>query len=326
MLRILFVLVLFKPLISFADVPCSTQDFLNKVCLSDEPQELTGEEITKLKCQSIETVPVMATQLRDAFERAPEWMKKKLCGLNGLGVYPTLPGSRTLSWSYFRPNYVGISRGFLESGYSFSKHQETMRRQSLSKKSLAEVDFPKSFGFQHTGADHGLGVLYLLTHEVGHLIYNPLRKAGDPDLFNSCIVFGGHRNCNPFKEHHWGFISWITAAGPIVPGINYGTPRPHNQNLINFVLPANKTTVDLKAMDDFYREYLASGFVTPFSLYSPEEDFCETLAATVVARELESWRFQFLDGTSFDLRAKVLSPQNPELRRKIDFIQLHITK
>lgn len=319
-----FLVFLMIPVAFAAQAECSKEVFLSKLCVSDQALPLGGPEVLKLVCGPAEQYPEIYAAFRETYDKAPRWFQKRLCQLQKLGVYTPATGT-TLSWSYFvKDGFIGVSKLRLDEKHDLKAHAETMLRQAHRGKTQPDgVTLPASFGYQAPAGSLSDGLLYLLSHEMGHLVYNPLDRGAREASFHNCTVFWGTYTCPPFQPTQFGFIDWLTGHGE-TGKILRGTARAENDSLRGFILKEAPETVAPEALDRFFRELHQSSFVSAFALYSPEEDFCETFTHLVMAEASAPLTFSYLNGESLNVWDRVRSPGSSRLREKIEAVQKHM--
>lgn len=305
---------------------CGQDVFLGKVCVSEQSLPLDGNDMAKLQCEDAAKYPGIYSTLKEAFVMAPSWFQNRLCQIDRLGVYKPVPET-VLSWSYSKDNgFIGVSKIRMDQGYDFKAHAATMMKQAKKFKTIPEgTIFPASFAYQAGELEAPAAILYLLAHEVGHLLYNPLDPVARRASFHDCNKIFGSLTCPNFTESQFGHIDWVTGQGELNTTLR-GEIRPQHQALRSFILADASVSHTPEKADTFFRSLHASSFVSPFALYSPEEDFCETLAHLVMAESAKAYEFHYLSGEKVSVWDRVLQPQTKELHEKIRFIQRHTQK
>lgn len=305
-----------------APAPCTTEEFLSKVCVSSQAFNLNGAELAELICEDRPVHAKTYAHFKDAFELAPPFFQKYLCGLDRVVSYYVAQGT-ALSWAYPKLNTIGVSKSRMDEGYDLAEHAETMMAQVRRKKAVPEdAVFPKHFGYHAPSPTAGAGLLYLLAHEMGHLIYNnPKDNAFRNENFHTCIHFGGLLNCNDFRKPQYGLIDWITGKGPS-DQIVRGEVKAEWASLRSYITAQeteNYTPEKAKWAFEFLQ---ASSFVSAFALFSPEEDFCETFAHKVLSQTKSILLFTDFQGTrTIDVWDRVRRPPHPRLKEKLEFVE-----
>lgn len=317
------ILVLFSFMLSLqaqAATPCSVETFQKKICISATPQNINGEDL-RAPCDPQSQYPDIVNDLTAAFNIAPPWFQKHLCGLQKVLVHPlTEKYKGVISWSYHPPVLVtGVGMEFYKdkNGFTLARSADIGLRQTMWKKKLKEEGFPVDYGLDRTKNVSGAAALLYLAHEIAHLIYNTDNKVLRNKLFDDCLL---PNVCLPYAEGSFGFFDWIDGDSDR-QGVRRGKIRAENADLWNFVSAQNTSTVSLKDVDNFYLKLKDSSFVSAFALMSPEEDFCETLAWTVLQEAIGSWNFQLSSGQQMDFLSPIRNPTNTRLQQKIDFIK-----
>jgi hypothetical protein len=293
---------------------------LKKVCISNQTLALDGSEVGKLVCENSAQFPGIYSALGNAFDQAPSWMQNRLCNLTGFAVYTPEPAS-VLSWSYFeKDGFIGISKTRLDQAYDMNAQAATMMKQAKKFKTVPEgVVFPADFGLQASAPDAGSAVLYLMAHEMGHIIYNSPDKAFAKKYFSECTLIWDSLACSPFTATQFGFLDWITGSGEI-SSIIRGQIKPENKALRDLVTADASVAYTPQVAERFFEDLFASHFTTAFALYSPEEDFCETVAQIVVSEKAAPLYFQKLNGGQVNVWDRIKKPAEAGLKKKIDFV------
>lgn len=304
-----------------AEPPCTAASFLSKLCVSSQALPLGGAEVVNLVCDPAPQHPQVYAAFHRSYEIAPVWFQQRLCAVQKLAVYTPATGT-TLSWSYFvRGGFIGVSKILVDEKHDLAAHGAIMLRQAYRGKTPAPgTALPPSFGYHGTTGSSSEGLLYLLAHEMGHLIYNPLEEELRRGSFHSCKVYWGTYSCPPFRESQFGFLDWLTGHGE-AGKILRGSVRPENDFLRAFILKDAPATIAPEEIDAFMRALHRSSFVSPFALYSPEEDFCETFTHLVMAEASAPLTFHSLNGEVVDVWQRVRTPTQPQLLQKIEAVR-----
>lgn len=297
---------------------CDEAAFTRKICVSSQAQELGGEEMGSLVCEGRTKHEPVYVSLLDAFHNSPEWFQRRLCSLDRVAVYPLVKGT-SLSWSYPAFNAVGINRARIDENYDLAAQGATMMRQAKRKK--MELG-PIAFGYQAQGEDRGAGIRYLLAHEIGHILYNPGDAKHRRQHFHACNHIFGSYACPKFAEGQFGFFDWIDGSGESAQIVR-GKIREGGKALHDFAVATDPVAFTPEELNDFFRGLHSSGFVSPFSLYSPEEDFCETLAHIVMAESAPELVFEGMAGEKVSVWERVKAPES-SLKAKVDFVRSYL--
>lgn len=294
---------------------CDEATFAAKVCVSSQPQELNGKEMGSLVCEDRAQHEAVYASLLTAFGNSPEWFKGRLCALDRVAVYPLLKGT-SLSWSYPHVNAVGINRARIDENYDLTAHGATMMRQAKRKK--MEMT-PVTFGYRASGEDKGAAIRYLLAHEIGHILYNPQDAKRRQQHFHACHHIFGTYNCPKFEEGQFGFFDWISGSGESAQIVR-GEIRESHKAMRDFAVATDPVPFTPEELNEFFRSLHSSSFVSPFALYSPEEDFCEILAHIVMAESAPELVFEGMAGEKVNVWSRVNSPAGG-LKAKVDFVK-----
>jgi hypothetical protein len=297
---------------------CDEAAFAGKICVSSQPQELNGEEMGSLVCEARISHEAVYESLLAAFRNSPAWFQDRLCGLDRVAVYPLQKGTAH-SWSYPALNSVGINRARIDERYDLAAQAATMLRQAKRKK--MELG-PVTFGYKFSGEDKGAGIRYLLAHELGHILYNPQDAKRRQRHFHGCHDIFGSYSCPKFEEGQFGFLDWVDGSGEsgqIVKGeIKEGSKAIHD-----FAVATDPVSFTPEELDEFFRGLHSSSFVSPFALYSPEEDFCETVAHVVMAESAPELVFEGMAGERVSVWERVKAPGGA-LKAKVGFVRAYL--
>lgn len=243
----LFLLVLLSAKVQ-AD--CDAEKFLDRVCVSGHSQPLTARAMADLICEERKLHASIYRHLQEAFYIAPAWFQKQLCSIEKLGIYP-LSGSSAAAWSFPNRNQIGLLKDKFDQGFGLEVQAKILLNQAIGRKKLmSDAILPSSFGYQTSGPfDIGAGFLYLIAHEVGHLVYYQARSTGR--LANECAELLAMDMWTPESE-----LQSFVLSDALV----------HPQNL-----------------NRFFKRLHQSGSVTAFGLRTAEEGFCELFSHLVLA-------------------------------------------
>jgi hypothetical protein len=319
MIRLLIFFTLFSHL-SLAHGACTFEDLKPKICVSDS--EAMGDKGSEnVVCEAADKHGPTYQILQDSFNLAPVFFQNYLCDLKALYVYPLAePMKRVLSWTLPYKRTIGINKTLLDNKVDLVSHLNK-DVGSVTGKVLNELG-PIA---QYTAASNNstaMVLLKLLGHEMGHVFYTHPKY--DRVYFEKCTGFFTLK-CEDFNGQQFGSIDWIEGyknKSSLSP-IQRGTIKTEDALLRDYVL--FETPKSPKNRDAFYNLLFKSSFLSAFSLLSPEEDFCESLSAYVIASTGLTLTFTEASGKSFDPLERMMM-NSSSLSDKRVFIEEFIGK
>lgn len=302
--------------------PCDENIFIAKVCISSEVMTPVP---WVFPCEDQAKHPHIIKELVSAFRLAPPWFQSQLCNIDSYTIISTKADGNYTGWSNAIPNksrIVGMNKDRLDEGFDLKKMRLLTSWGWNKLKSGTQV--PKGFGFDLAGDVPGVATLFILAHELGHNFTSPNNRNLQYAYFDDCTrnELGNKTKCSPFKVDQFGFFSWIIMDQDEEDIYRGQIRSAEDQKLRKFYIEAKDFS--LEELDVFYQNLFQSSFATSFALASPEEDFCEAFALTVLGKVMGKLNFTFLSGKSIDVLQRLQNPNNKILKSKLEFVESRI--
>jgi hypothetical protein len=215
--------------------------------------------------------------VQSAFDAAPPGVKTEICKLKNI-IVQTAPN--TYSWGFWenpftkpkgqQKSYIGIRSDYF--GFTLAQEEDATEKIVLQHTNL-------SFSHKSTNDSAALGLLAVIAHEIGHILWHRDNVYLPTSPLLQCYV-------DSFVGPLAAPKSWKRDAGLQQTLIRSWHPPPNdatapgNADYDNTVPnPIRRPPSNANQLS----KIIEKGFVTPFASISPEEDFVETYKLLAVA-------------------------------------------